>query len=115
MKFEQARKPFSVSRIGLIAFAALLLFAFFYSPVRPVPSVGASAISFMPTDDTFVSASHATRSFGFEKSLRVDTSPEIASFMKFVVSGVPSGPWKATLKLRNAKASQVGYQLRAVT
>ena len=35
--------------------------------------------------------------------------------MKFVVSGVPSGPWKATLKLRNAKASQVGYQLRAVT
>jgi cellulose synthase (UDP-forming) len=74
----------------------------------------AGSLTFAPSADAYVTVNSPTKNFGTDKSLRVDTTPITISFIKFTVSGVSGTPQKAVLKVRNTKASALGYELSAV-
>lgn len=75
----------------------------------------AAGVSFAPNGDAYVSADKPTRNFGIDGSLRIDSTPRTTSYLKFTVSGISSTVTPAaTLKLKNAKSSALGYELRVV-
>jgi hypothetical protein len=61
----------------------------------------ARVLNFIPTDDSFVRSTRASKNYGDDDELRVrrSSSTEYYSYMKFHVEGLESAPFRAILRL----------------
>ncbi len=75
---------------------------------------GGSAESWTPTDDTYVSASAPTTAYGSRTTLRTDTDPATVSYLRFQVSGAPSGTLRTSLRLYATSSHSVGVAVHAL-
>jgi len=74
-----------------------------------------SSLTFTPVADSFVDSSDPHSSFGDSGALRLDDSPEIRSFVRFNVQGLPEGRIvQATLRIYSNSISDLGYKVYAV-
>jgi parallel beta-helix repeat protein len=103
-----ARRPSSRRRRAWLwpALAAAAL-------VVAVPSA-AHADTFTPVADSYVESSNPTRNNGSKTILRTDASPELISYVRFAVQGVPPGSL-AKLRIYANSGNSTGFQLRSVT
>jgi hypothetical protein len=67
-----------------------------------------------PVADAYVSSSSPTSNYGSATALRVDGSPDVHSYLKFDVQGLPAGITKATLLLYANSTLPAGINLNAV-
>ncbi len=75
----------------------------------------APAITFSPTADAYVIATSAGTNYGTAANLRVDGSPIIRSYLRFVVSGVAGGTVQsAILRMYANTANTTGYSAHRV-
>lgn len=66
-------------------------------------------LTFLPTDDTYLSASSPNKNYGAVTTVKLDVGPDRAFLLKFAVSGIGSGTvLNAKLRLRNVNSSPIG-------
>ena len=75
------------------------LFVLASGVVTPMIAAAGDTHSFGADADTEVVKSSPTSNFGSAESLRADESPEVESYLRFVVDGLDGGVEKATLRL----------------
>jgi hypothetical protein len=75
-----------------------------------------SQISLRPEEDTYVNADNPSFIYGTAVSLRVDGSPDIHAYLRFIVTGLNGRKIiRARLMLYTKSGTTQGIQVRAVT
>jgi hypothetical protein len=85
-----------------------------WSSAATKPAAGTATVTLVATDDGYVDASRATKSFGNASTLRVDGNPVARSYLKFNLSSVNGTVKSAVLKLTTTTASAAGFDVRRV-
>ena len=67
-----------------------------------------------PVADAYVDASSASTNFGSSTKLRVDSSPDVRSYLRFDLTGI-SGVTSATLRVFATSALTAGYDVHGVS
>ena len=76
---------------------------------------GGSNTTFIPAADAYVDGSVPTTTFGNGTKLRVDTSPDVRSYLRFNVTGLSGTVTRATLLVFATSALTAGYDVRSVS
>ena len=99
------------SLIGVILLVSAGVFAFSQSG-----TVNASSTpTFKPQADSYVSQSQANKNFGTNKSLRIDGSPLVYSYLRFSVNGIAgSTVTKVSLRIYTNSSSNAGFSVHTV-
>src|SRR5512146_1906702 len=80
----------------------------------PTQAVG-TTLTFTPVADAFVFQTSPTTNYGSDSSLRVDNSPMMRSYLRFIVSGLNgSRVVSATLKLYANSSLSKGFTVNAL-
>jgi hypothetical protein len=82
------------------------------------PGIGraSNTLSFSPVADSYVNQSDPTANFGTNRSIRVDGSPQVHSYLRFEVSGINNDPVvKVTLRIYANSASSRGFDVFKVS
>jgi hypothetical protein len=80
------------------------------------PAQPGNQVFFRPEEDTYVNASNPTEIYGTAVSLRMDGSPDIRTYLRFLVTGLNGRKiTQARLMLYTKSGTSRGIQLRAVT
>jgi chitodextrinase len=80
------------------------------------PAQPGNQIFFRPEEDTYVNAANPTTVYGTAVSLRMDSSPDIHAYLRFIVSGLNGKKiTQARLMLYTKSGTARGIQVRAVT
>ena len=90
-----------------------------HSPASSPISASTSACSgsvttFIAIADAYVDGSNVGSNFGPATKLRIDTSPDIRSYLKFDVTGLTGTVTKATLTIFATSGLSAGYDVRGV-
>ncbi len=104
-------------RKTFIRFAALLAILGVLSSVLPAPFVKAagSTFTFKPVADSYISVDAPETNFGTNRSIRVDASPALRSYLRFDVSGLDGAVSSAKLRILANSASDAGYSVKTVS
>ncbi|MGA2504137.1 MAG: DNRLRE domain-containing protein [Anaerolineales bacterium] len=79
-------------------------------------SASATALTFNPVADVYVVQTSASTNYGTGTSLRVDSSPETRSYLRFVISGLNGRSIQtAFLRIYANSANSTGFSVRAVS
>ncbi len=79
------------------------------------PATQATSLTFSPVADTWVNASSPTTNYGTSVSLRLDGSPDVHSYLRFVVSGTGGKTIsQVNLLLYTNNASSQGFGIYSV-
>ncbi len=74
-----------------------------------------SSLSFLPDADTYVSAFSPGSDYGAAATLRVDSSPDVHSYLRFTVKGLAGmSIARASLQIYCNDASSLGFQVQSV-
>jgi parallel beta-helix repeat protein len=79
------------------------------STTTPAPPPAPTFVTFAPTADAYVNESSPTSNSGALTTLRLDGSPIIRSYLKFIVDGITGPVTHATLRLYANSSSTTGY------
>lgn len=114
MKPTQSRlKPsmfLSVFSVFVLVIVGLIVFS------RPGSVRASNTLTFAPVADSYVNQSSPAKNFGTSKSIRVDGSPLLHTYLKFKVTGIGANPiTKVTLRIFANSASDGGYSVHRVT
>jgi uncharacterized repeat protein (TIGR02543 family) len=99
------------------------LFSGVYRPPAPPTSSSSSSSKhhqqyeyvFNPVADSYVDAGNPGTNFGSNLSLRVDGSPVLNGYLRFVVGGTKGNVTGATLRVYANSAGVLGYQTQTVS
>ena len=86
------------------------------APAQISITVEAAQTSFLvnPVADAYVNGASTGSNYGTSSQLRTDASPDIRSYLRFVVSGVSGTPTSATLRLYAGSSHNTGFEVREV-
>jgi hypothetical protein len=74
-----------------------------------------NTLTFTPVADSYVNQSDPSANFGTNKSIRVDGSPQVHSYLRFEVNGISNSPvTKVTLRIYANSASSRGFEVYKV-
>ena len=80
--------------------------------LSPGPARASSTLTFAPSADSYVNQSNPSENFGSNRSIRVDGSPELHSYLRFTVTGIGSSSvTKVTLRIFANSSSSRGYKV----
>jgi beta-glucanase (GH16 family) len=83
---------------------------------QPEPPPAAGSQVFKPVADAYVNKDQAKDNFGSNRSIRLDASPEMRSYLRFEITGLDSrAVQKAILKIYANSSSDKGFSVRAVS
>ncbi len=100
------------SFIGIFLLVAGGLFAL----SLPTPVRASNTLTFKPVADSYVSQSQANTNYGGNKSLRVDQSPIVNSYLRFDVDGIAGDTVsKVTLRIYANSRSNAGFTINMVS
>jgi hypothetical protein len=74
-----------------------------------------STTTFNPSADAYVNSGSPASNFGSLTTLRADASPDIHSYLRFDVQGLPGTVTRVTLRIFTNSSSSTGYEVRNVT
>lgn len=77
------------------------------------PNLG--PVAFIPSADSYVTASTPTSNFGLLTTLRVDASPDTRSYLRFDLQGLSGPVTSAILRVYANSASALGYKVYGVS
>jgi len=93
----------------LLASAGLIVFS------RPGPVKASTTITFAPVADSYVNQSEPSKNFGSNRSLRVDGTPRVHSYLRFEVSGINGAPVSSViLRIYANSSSASGFSVHKV-
>ena len=58
------------------------------NPPTPTPTIGTASVTFAPVADTYVDSGNPTTTHGSATTIRLDGSPDIHAYLRFIVSGL---------------------------
>jgi len=99
----------------LRASLALVLLAVLAVPLvgRAAAAASSTTLTFKPSADAYVSSANPGTNYGTVTSLRVDSSPDVRSFLKFAVSGFGGAPiLSAKLRVYANTSSSTGVTVK---
>jgi hypothetical protein len=71
-----------------------------------------TTLTFDADADSYIDSSHDNTNYGVSSALRTDLAPDVRSFLRFNVQGLPNGHVaKATLRIFSNNASSYGYDV----
>jgi hypothetical protein len=80
----------------------------------PTPGPGGQTLQFNPVADAFTMANRPTSNMGTANSLRLDTSPQTNSYLRFNVQGLNGTVSQATLRVYVQSSSSLGFNVNQV-
>ncbi len=93
----------SVISVILLASAGLGVFS------HPGSVKASTTLTFTPVADSYVNQSSPTKNYGDNRSIRVDGSPLVRSYLRFNVSGISGTVSKVTLRIYANSVSSHGF------
>lgn len=85
------------------------------TPTQTQTAVAGSSFNFVPVADAYVYSVNPTTNFGALTVLRADASPDMRSYLRFDLQGLPGAVQRATLRIYANSASTAGISLRALS
>ena len=83
-------------------------------PVSTAACGGGTTVTFTPVADSYVDGSVPSTNFGSTVKLRVDTSPDVRSYLRFNVTGLTGTVQQVTLRIFATSPLTAGYDARGV-
>lgn len=83
-------------------------------PVSTAACGGGTTLTFTPVADAYVDSSVPSTNFGANAKLRVDTSPDVRSYLRFNVTGLTGPVQQVTLRIFATSGLAAGYDVRGV-
>jgi len=84
------------------------------TPVNSPTSAGGS-FTFTPSADSYVESSNSSTNYGSATQLRVDSLPDVRSYLRFNIQGLSGTVTSATLKVFANSSLSTGYDARSVS
>src|SRR4030042_3109878 len=99
----------SLLMVIVLATTGLIVFS------HPGAVSASSTLTFTPVADSYVNQSSPTKNFGTNRSIRVDGSPLVRSYLRFDVSGISGTVSKVTLRIYANSSSTHGFVVDKVS
>jgi hypothetical protein len=113
MKPFQTRLKKSTIIISLLC-AIVLVASSFTIFIRPQTANASNTLTFTPVADSYVDQSSPDKNFGTNRSIRVDGSPLVRSYLRFNVSGINGTISGVTLRIYANSSSKSGFEVHKV-
>jgi hypothetical protein len=82
---------------------------------QPQPVNASSTLTFTPVADSYVNQSSPDKNYGNNRSIRIDGSPLVRSYLRFEVSGINGNINSVTLRIYANSSSNSGFEVHKVS
>jgi hypothetical protein len=100
---------FSLICVIILATAGLVVFS------QPGQVKASTTSAFISVADSYVNQTDPTKNYGKNRSIRVDGSPHVNTYLRFEVSGINGPVTKVTLKIYANSSSNSGFSVRKIS